>query len=399
MTDIDIIITPPAATNITITPPAAAAFTVTVAPIEVEVAVVGTIGATGATGATGPAGPTGPTGPAGSGGGGGAATGTLLDPVVYDDVKWYWGSFDEGIAGVGTNDPYDGTGVGVVTATNSSAPGAPLDGAIPTAEELTTWPHPMPLGSAANVAVGVQVGDRVYWDESANWGHQGIYTVTDLGSVSSPWVLTRAADQPIADLLLAFRVEVEGTGVAIQTQVVETIPEFIYPAVFRGVALSASSAADANGVALGGGARAAVNGLALGAFSTAGTGGAALGAFVHAPANTVVIGEGNNGAIIVDKDLADAYTGVIDFAAGAAGSAYIYDDITFSTLHVANHRHLRVVVINDDAAPHALTFPAAWKWVGAVAPVSLDAGKVALLTLTTFGDEDQYTVASCLVEP
>ena len=50
-----------------------------------------------------------------------------------------------------------------------------------------------PMGSVGNYP-GLAVGDRILVKDQANPPENGIYVVTDLGSVSTPWKLTRASD-------------------------------------------------------------------------------------------------------------------------------------------------------------------------------------------------------------
>ena len=47
----------------------------------------------------------------------------------------------------------------------------------------------------------------------------------------------------------------------------------------------------------------------------------------------------------------------------------------------------------------SLVWPAAWKWVGAVAPVNIAANKTGLLQLWCFGTSESDVVARWLVEP
>ena len=58
-----------------------------------------------------------------------------------------------------------------------------------------------------------------------------------------------------------------------------------------------------------------------------------------------------------------------------------------------------IVRIVCDITLRALVWPAAWKWVGAVAPVNIAANKTGLLQLHCFGTSESDVVARWLVEP
>ena len=58
-----------------------------------------------------------------------------------------------------------------------------------------------------------------------------------------------------------------------------------------------------------------------------------------------------------------------------------------------------IVRIVCDITLRALVWPAAWKWVGAVAPVNIAANKTGLLQLWCFGTSEGDVVARWLVEP
>jgi hypothetical protein len=57
---------------------------------------------------------------------------------------------------------------------------------------------------------------------------------------------------------------------------------------------------------------------------------------------------------------------------------------------------LRIVC---DGTNRTLAFPAGWRFVGAAAPTTINAGKTALLRLWSFGTNDAEVVAQYLVEP
>lgn len=72
-------------------------------------------------------------------------------------------------------------------------------------------------------------------------------------------------------------------------------------------------------------------------------------------------------------------------------------DVTFTTSNKAAGVYLTVRVVGD-GSNRTLAFPA-WKFVGTVAPTTLVANKVAILTLICFGTADTDIVASWVSEP
>lgn len=61
--------------------------------------------------------------------------------------------------------------------------------------------------------------------------------------------------------------------------------------------------------------------------------------------------------------------------------------------------HYMIVKILCDGSTRNLTFPAGWKFVGAAAPTTIAANKIALLHLWCFGTTDSDVVARYLVQP
>lgn len=68
-------------------------------------------------------------------------------------------------------------------------------------------------------------------------------------------------------------------------------------------------------------------------------------------------------------------------------------DITFTTSNKSAGLYTTVRVVGD-GSNRALTFPGAWVWVGSVAPTTLVANEVGLLSLVCFGAADSDVVAS-----
>lgn len=73
-------------------------------------------------------------------------------------------------------------------------------------------------------------------------------------------------------------------------------------------------------------------------------------------------------------------------------------DISFTGVNMLNGRNL-MVRIKGDASLRTLAFPAGWRWIGAAAPASIAANKVAMLWLWCFGPGDGDVMARYLVEP
>jgi hypothetical protein len=68
-------------------------------------------------------------------------------------------------------------------------------------------------------------------------------------------------------------------------------------------------------------------------------------------------------------------------------------DITFTTSSKASGLYTTVRVVGD-GSNRTLAFPGTWVWVGSVAPTTLVANKVGVLSLICFGATDADVVAS-----
>jgi hypothetical protein len=68
-------------------------------------------------------------------------------------------------------------------------------------------------------------------------------------------------------------------------------------------------------------------------------------------------------------------------------------NITFTTSAKAAGQYVTVRVVGD-GSNRTLTFPGTWVWVGSVAPSTLLASKVGVLSLICFGSNDSDVVAS-----
>ncbi|MHB1310313.1 MAG: hypothetical protein ACYDC1_02765 [Limisphaerales bacterium] len=82
----------------------------------------------------------------------------------------------------------------------------------------------------------------------------------------------------------------------------------------------------------------------------------------------------------------------------------VYRTLTFTgdvTLTSSNRAPVRAVAIRiiGNTVERTLTLNEAWKWLGAVKPTVLGAGKVAVLSLTAFGVNETDVLAAYVVEP
>lgn len=118
-------------------------------------------------------------------------------PRYLEPVKWVWLSNNFGgvitfIAGADDTDYYNYT-TGVITATANVQIPAPV---VYDAYATAPTPNlPVPFGRAVDVPGGVQVGDRLYWGDEANWSTQGVFVVVDKGLTGvRPFILERALD-------------------------------------------------------------------------------------------------------------------------------------------------------------------------------------------------------------
>lgn len=318
------------------------------------------------------------------------AVGTLSNPRILAPVQWYWGAHNESIVGTEEDDPYSSTNGGTISAVDS---GGPLFGAIPTPLESVSGgvsnimgSTVVPLGSPASVTAGVQVGDRVFYNDRVNAGHQGVYVVSDVGSINAPWSMVRAADHPVSQLTQAFKVGVEGTNIVIQSSVNETDPEYIWPAVSSGATLTLGKAALATGA----------KSIVLGESSTATEySSIALGGNAHVTASGAIqIGAGYNGDvnsthvtranIEYNIQLPSVDAGIVNISMTLGNLWYVgISSAVEFTVGGDDGDDAKVCVKVSSGGPHALTFPAGWVWLGTV-PTTIAAGKTAVLSITRF---------------
>lgn len=102
-------------------------------------------------------------------------------------------------------------------------------------------------------------------------------------------------------------------------------------------------------------------------------------------------------AIDTHSTLTYAATTNIDFTSDNFRTETLTGNVTFTTSNLEAGRSVTIRIIGDSSL-RTLTFPA-WKFVGATAPASLAANKIAVLTLTSFGTTDANVVAAYAAEP
>lgn len=88
----------------------------------------------------------------------------------------------------------------------------------------------------------------------------------------------------------------------------------------------------------------------------------------------------------------------VDFAGDDYKSLTLTGNVTFTSSNLAAPRSISVRIIGDGSI-RTLTFPAGWKFLGAAAPASLAANKIAVLSVTSFGTTDANVVAAYSAEP
>jgi len=102
--------------------------------------------------------------------------------------------------------------------------------------------------------------------------------------------------------------------------------------------------------------------------------------------------------LITNSTLTYGATTTIDLSANGQRTLTLAGDVTFATSNRAADRAVTIRIIGDGSSRN-LAFPGGWKFVGAAAPSSLAAGKVAILSLVCFGSNDSDVVAAYAVEP
>lgn len=89
---------------------------------------------------------------------------------------------------------------------------------------------------------------------------------------------------------------------------------------------------------------------------------------------------------------------VLNFAGSAFQTLTLGGDITFTTSNLAAGRSKTIRIIGDGSS-RSLAFPVGWIFVGAAAPTTLAASKVAVLTMTSFGTTDANVIAAYSAQP
>lgn len=98
------------------------------------------------------------------------------------------------------------------------------------------------------------------------------------------------------------------------------------------------------------------------------------------------------------SDLTYAASVALDFAGDGYRTLALTGDVTFTSSNRAPARAVAIRIIGD-TVERTLTLNEAWKWLGAVKPTVLGAGKVTVLSLTAFGVNEGDVLAAYVVEP
>lgn len=102
--------------------------------------------------------------------------------------------------------------------------------------------------------------------------------------------------------------------------------------------------------------------------------------------------------VIQQETLAYAGTVHLDFNGFGGKRLALTGNVSFTSGAFGIGKEMLVRVVGDTVL-RTLTWPAAWKWVGAAAPANLAANKIGLLQLWCFGTSESDVVARWLVEP
>lgn len=108
-----------------------------------------------------------------------------------------------------------------------------------------------------------------------------------------------------------------------------------------------------------------------------------------------VTGTGHNVAQTYGGEITALANASIDYDDGAVQTITLTGATEFTgpTNDSATHARVCKIVVTDNAGgPHALTFPAAWKWLGTKPSATVDGG-IAYLWLTSHGSADSDCVA------
>lgn len=103
------------------------------------------------------------------------------------------------------------------------------------------------------------------------------------------------------------------------------------------------------------------------------------------------------GGVFAQGTLAYAGSVALDFDSNAMQTIALTGNITFTTSNKAAGRR-KLVRIVCDGTGRSFTFPS-WKFIGAAAPASIVASKVALLQLDCFGTAETDVIARYAEEP
>lgn len=101
--------------------------------------------------------------------------------------------------------------------------------------------------------------------------------------------------------------------------------------------------------------------------------------------------------VIQQEELVYAGTVYLDFNGFGGKRLTLAGNVSFTSGAFGFGKEMLVRIVCD-ASLRTLTWPPAWRWVGATAPVNIAANKVGLLQLWCFGTGESDVVARWLVE-
>lgn len=101
---------------------------------------------------------------------------------------------------------------------------------------------------------------------------------------------------------------------------------------------------------------------------------------------------------INNSTLTYSTTPAVDFSGDGFKTITLAGDATFSGTNYAAGRSVTVRIVGDGSTRN-LAFDSDWIFVGAAAPSTIAANKVAILTLTSFTNADTGVVAAYSVQP
>jgi hypothetical protein len=102
--------------------------------------------------------------------------------------------------------------------------------------------------------------------------------------------------------------------------------------------------------------------------------------------------------IIQQETIPYAATIALNFNSFGVKRIALTGNLSLTAINQLNNQQV-TVRLDCDASLRTLTFPAAWKWIGAAVPANIAANKSAMLWLWSFGTDETDIVAYYLVQP